>query len=247
MFERRDVGDGDVVLAAAQLVGRDGEHVGELVARRAAAVHRGELLARLVDVALPAAQRARRPVLAAQLVEHGAVDARPRELLERRALVGVVAVDRGDQGLEPARDEVVDLAARRQLAHLLEDDVLDQRGVGHDQAVAGLDVAGRLVPAPEGERVLVRDPLPAHRRGGHRVKLLLKVAAASGVTQAGIGLGAGPQHHRFGVIALKPRRAAPIMHACRSLGPRRVTRTVSRPRRRVRSRSARSRSSTEST
>ena len=63
------------------------------------------------DVALPAAQRARRPVLPAQLVEHGAVDAGPGELLERRALGRVVAVDRGDQRLEAAGDEVLHLAA----------------------------------------------------------------------------------------------------------------------------------------
>ena len=118
--------------------------------RRPAAVQRGELLAGPVDVALPAAQRARRPVLAAELVEHGAVDAGPGELLERGALLRVVAVDRGDQGLEAAGDEVLDLAAGRQLADLLEDDVLDERGVGHDQAVAGLDVAGLLVRRARG-------------------------------------------------------------------------------------------------
>jgi hypothetical protein len=45
--ERRDVRDGDVVLAAAQLLDGDRERRGELLARRAAAVERGELLARL--------------------------------------------------------------------------------------------------------------------------------------------------------------------------------------------------------
>jgi hypothetical protein len=54
--ERRDVGDRDVVLALAQVLDRDREHVGELLARRAAAVDDGELLTRLGDVALPAAQ-----------------------------------------------------------------------------------------------------------------------------------------------------------------------------------------------
>ena len=41
-------------------------------------------------------------VVAAQLVEHRAVDAGPGELLERRPLFGVVTVDRADQGLEAA-------------------------------------------------------------------------------------------------------------------------------------------------
>src|SRR3712207_2747986 len=89
--ERRDVRDGDVVLAPAQLLDGDGEGVGELLTSRPAAVDGRELLAGAGDVALPAAQRPRRPVLATQLVEHGAVDARPRELLERRALARVVA------------------------------------------------------------------------------------------------------------------------------------------------------------
>ena len=39
--------------------------------------------------------------LAAQLVEHGAVDAGPRVLLERGALLRVVAVDRADQASMP--------------------------------------------------------------------------------------------------------------------------------------------------
>ena len=171
---------------------------------------RGELVARLVDVALPAAQRARRPVLPAQLVEHGAVDARPRELLERRALRRVVAVDRRDQRLEPAGDEVLDLAAGGQLAHLLEDDVLDERGVGHDQPVARLEIGGLLVRAPEGEHVLGRDPLRAQRGGRHGVGVAPGNGAA--VDTAGIGPLPEAQHHRFGVTSprrLKPRPPPP--------------------------------------
>src|SRR4029078_1117101 len=99
----------------------------QLLAGRPAAVDAGELLTHAGDVALPPAQRARRPVLAAELVEHRAVDARPRELLERGALGRVVAVDRGDQGLEAAGDEVLDLADGRQLTDLLEDDELNAR------------------------------------------------------------------------------------------------------------------------
>src|SRR3954468_22486374 len=85
------------------------------------------------------------------------MDAGPRELLERGALGRVVAVDGGDQRLEAARDEVLDVTAGGQLAHLLEDDVLDERRIGHDQAVADLHVAGALVLRPEGHRILGGD------------------------------------------------------------------------------------------
>ena len=189
--------------AAAQLVGGDGEHLGELLARRAAAVQRGELLARLVDVALPAAERARGPVLAAELVEHGAVDAGPGELLERGALLRVVAVDRGDQRLEAAGDEVLDLAAGRELADLLEDDVLDQRRVGHDQAVARLDVTGAPCrPARARGRPPRRSSSWLLLGGGglHEGGELLGIGTAA-VDVVRIGLGSRPQHHRFGVIA----------------------------------------------
>ena len=162
--ERRDVGDRDVVLAAAQLLDRDRERLGELRARRRAAVDGGELVARPGDVALPAAQRPRRPVQAAQLVDHGAVDPGPRELLERGALLRVVAVDRGDQRLQPAGDEVLDLTARRQLAHLLEDDVLHERRERHHEPVAGPHVSRALVLAPERVRLVRGDAVAAGGR-----------------------------------------------------------------------------------
>src|SRR5690606_2184573 len=122
-----------------------------------AAVDADEVLARLVYVALPAAQRSRRPVLSAQLVEDRAVDARPRELLERRALLGVVPLDRMDQRLQAARDEVLYLAARRDLADLLVDDVLHHRGEGEDEPVTHSPVAALLVLAPQRQRILRRD------------------------------------------------------------------------------------------
>jgi hypothetical protein len=112
-------------------------------------VDTGELLTHAGDVTLPAAQRARRPVLAAELVEHRAVDAGPCELLERGALGRVETVDRGDQGLEAAGDEVLGVAAGRQFADLLEDDVLDERRVRHHETVADLHVVGGLVLAPQ--------------------------------------------------------------------------------------------------
>ena len=110
-------------------------HVGELLARRTAPVRAREGLLRLREVTLQAAQRARRPVAAPQLVEDRSVDARPEIRLQARALRRVVAVDRADQALDAARDQVVDLARRRQLADLLVDDVLDERHVGQHQPV----------------------------------------------------------------------------------------------------------------
>ena len=174
--QRGDVRDGDVVLAATQVLDRDRERGGQLLARRAATVKRRELVTRLGDVALPTAQRARRPVEPAQLVEHGAVDAGPDELLERRALLRVVAVDRRDQGLEAAGDEVVDLAACRQLTDLLEDDVLDERREGHDQPVPDPEVAGRLVFTPQREGIVRRHAVAVAcgRRGLHAVAELLR-------------------------------------------------------------------------
>jgi carbon storage regulator len=156
-----------------------------------------ELLTSARNVALPAAQRAWRPVLPAQLVEHGAVDAGPRELLERGPLGGVVTLDRRDQRLEAARDEILDVTAGRELADLLEHDVLHERRVGHHQAVADPRVAGGLVLAPEGERVVGGHPLA-------RIGLLHKTAAplrAEPTDTACIGSPPDSLHHRFGVIA----------------------------------------------
>ena len=73
---------------AAELVDGDGERVGQLVVVGLAVVDRAERARRGDGLAVEAAHRAGRPVLAPQLVQHGAVDARPQELLERRALVG---------------------------------------------------------------------------------------------------------------------------------------------------------------
>src|SRR5690606_37493873 len=106
--ERGHVRAGDVGLPLAQLLDADADGVGELLLARPAPVDGGELGTGAGDVALPAAERARRPVLAAELVEHRAVDAGPDELLQRRALVRVVAVDGVDETLDPARDEVLE-------------------------------------------------------------------------------------------------------------------------------------------
>src|SRR5262249_8133769 len=102
--ERGQVGGGDLLLALAEAVGRGAGRGGELLGGGLAAVDAGEVAAGGLDVALPAADGARGPVLAAELVEDRAVDPGPRELLERRTLFRVVAVDGGDQRLEPAGD-----------------------------------------------------------------------------------------------------------------------------------------------
>ncbi len=128
----------------------------ELLAGGLAFVHRQEALACGVDRALVAAQRARRPVVPAQLVEHRAVDPRPRVLLERRALVGVVALDRADQRLQAARQEVIDVALGRHLADLAVDDVANHRHEREDQPVAQLAISGELVLVPGGEHLCRR-------------------------------------------------------------------------------------------
>ena len=78
-------------------------------------------------IALEAAQRARSPVESPQLVQHGAVDPRPDELLEGRALLRVVAVNRADQRLEPAGEVVLHVTVGGYLARLAKDDALDDR------------------------------------------------------------------------------------------------------------------------
>ena len=79
-------------------------------------------------------------------------DARPRVLLERRALGGVEAVDRLDEGDEPARDEVVELAVRRELARLARREVLDHRRVGEDEPVTGRHILVLNPGSPQGLR-----------------------------------------------------------------------------------------------
>jgi hypothetical protein len=128
----------------------------ELFAAGLTLVQRQEALAGAVDRALVAAQGARSPVVAAQLVEHGALDSRPRILLERRALVGVVALDRADQRLQAARQEVLDLALRRHLADLAIDDVADHRHEHEDQPVAKLAIAAAVVLVPRRQHLCRR-------------------------------------------------------------------------------------------
>src|SRR5262249_48650482 len=123
---------------------------GQLELARLRAVAGVEPLARLLDLAARATDRARRPVLPAELVDDRAGDPRPGVLLERGALARVEAVDRLDQRQDPARDEVVELAVRRQLAHLAGGEVPDHRRVGEHELVARTGVVALAPPAPEG-------------------------------------------------------------------------------------------------
>ena len=125
------------------------DRLAELGARRRASVQGDEAFTRTRDVALPATQRARRPVVAPQLVEHGAVDPRPRVLLERGAARGVVAIDRPQQRLQAAGDEILDLAASRDLADLAIDDVLDHRGQRQNELVTKTRIPRRAVLLPQ--------------------------------------------------------------------------------------------------
>ena len=88
--------------------------------------------------------RARGPVLLAQLVDEGAGDARPGVLLEAGSLDGIEAVDRFHQRDEAGRREIVELAVRRQLANLARGDVANHRRVGEDELVT----RARVPPAP---------------------------------------------------------------------------------------------------
>src|SRR6185437_13080533 len=209
--ERGDLRGGDLVPALAQL-GEGEAHRGcELVLIGLAAVDAGEALAGARDVALHAAQVARGPVLAAQLVDHGAVDAGPRELLERGAADGLVAVDRLDQRLERARDQVLAVAVRRERADLLVDDVLRERRVGHDEPVAGAQVAVLLVELEQALGIFVagghvcwigirspeeHPPMGGHGCARHRPSVdarsgvgLQRPADRSGASRAGMILG----------------------------------------------------------
>src|SRR6185312_8711481 len=78
-----------------------------------------------------------------------AVDPGPGVALQRGALLGVETVDATDERLEAAGDEVVDLAAGRDLAGLAVDDVLDHGGEGEHQAITDARVPGALVLRPQ--------------------------------------------------------------------------------------------------
>ena len=106
-----------------------------------------ELLLRPVDRTGERAGGAGHAILAAELVDDRAGDARPGVLLERGALDGIEPVDRLDDGDEAARDQVVELAVGRELARLARREVLDHRRVGENEPVARAGIAA-LTPGP---------------------------------------------------------------------------------------------------
>jgi hypothetical protein len=134
--QRGEVRAPDLVLLLAELGAAHLHHGGQLGGGRRAPMRSHERLTRPREIALQAAQRARRPVAPPQLVEDRPVYARPEVRLQAGSLGRVIPVDRPDQRLDPARDQVVHLARRRQLADLPVDDVLDERHVGEHQPVA---------------------------------------------------------------------------------------------------------------
>ena len=95
-----------------------------------------ELGHRALDVAGSGPHGARHPVHRAELVDDRALDARDRVRLELDVAARVVALDRPDQAEQAVRDEVALLDVRREAAPQSAGDVLDERRVREDEAVA---------------------------------------------------------------------------------------------------------------
>ena len=134
-LEGEDLGAGDVVLVAGDLVGGQAQGRGDLGVGGDAAEGGGELGAGLVEVAGAAAYRAGGPVDAAQLVEDGAADAGGGVAGEGDAAVGVEPALRLDQGHHAGGGQVVAVHVGGDPAHGLAHDVADQRQVLADQLV----------------------------------------------------------------------------------------------------------------
>ena len=221
--ERPDVGPGGVGLEGAQLLHGHPGGVGELLASGVPAVDRGEVVGRVAGDAQAAPDGARRPVVLAELVEDGAVDARPQELLERRALGRVVAVQRAQDRLQARGDEVLHVAPGRELADLAVGDPLDHRGVREHEAVPEGRVARGPPGVPQGEgRVLVgaglgRDqgsrPASASAPPGRRGHASSAVSAARRTTP--------------GALAVPARSVTVPMRAARRGGGRRASAAAS--------------------
>ena len=89
-----------------------------------------------LDAPALAPDRARGPVLLAQLVDERAGDPCPGVLLEAGTLDGVETVDRLHQRHEAGRRQVVELAVSRELANLARGDVANHRRIRQDEPVA---------------------------------------------------------------------------------------------------------------
>ena len=146
---------------ARRAAGRDGRHQHRRRPARARASHRhgrsvgarcrrfSRMAQHLLDLARLAAHRARHPVQRAQLVDDRALDARDRVGLELDLAVRVEALQRADEAEQAVADEVGLLDVRRQAVAHAAGDVLDERRVREDEAVARRLVALVLVPSPE--------------------------------------------------------------------------------------------------
>jgi hypothetical protein len=135
-----------------------------------------ELGVGLLDLAGAGADGARHPVQVAQLVDDRALDARDRVRLELDLALRLEALDRVDEADEPVGDEVRLLHVRREAGRHAAGDVLHERRVRDDQALARSGIAAALVAPPQfleldGLDVRVqRDPLPGlQARGCARV------------------------------------------------------------------------------
>ena len=177
LVERGDRGARDLEERVLELLLRDPEVGRDLLVVRRAVELALELRDRPLDVAGAGAHRARHPVHRAKLVDDRALDARDRVGLELDVAPEVEALDRADQAEEAVRDEVSLLHVRREAAPEAAGDVLDERRVREDQAIAQGTVAGALELAPEcvgvegGLHERQKDmtpaaPLPALRSGG---------------------------------------------------------------------------------
>src|SRR5919198_997149 len=149
LVERRDRRAADLGEAVVELVGRHSELLGDLFVCGRPHQLALELADRSLDVAGAAANAAGNPVHRAELVDDRALDPRDRVGLELDVAVGVEALDRADQAEQAVRDEVVLVHVCRQAATEPARDVLDERRVGQDQAVADALILALAVLAPE--------------------------------------------------------------------------------------------------
>src|SRR5919108_57767 len=106
-----------------------------IVARRPVEL-RLERRDRALDLPRPRPDRARDPIQRAELVDDRALDASDRVRLELDVAVGVVPLDRADQSEQAIRDEILLLDMRGKTAPESPGDVLHERCVSQDQAVA---------------------------------------------------------------------------------------------------------------
>ena len=190
---------------------RDAEPGGHLVGPRRPAERGFERLAGLFHLAGLAAHQPRHPVHRAQLVEHGAADARHAVGLELDAALEVEGVDGVHQAEDAGADEVVEIDAVGQPRPDAFGVVLDQRQIPLDELIAQLDRRLRPVVAPELRDVHVHmrhhGLLPDVRQAAVHVLCLVESCPASATARrAGHTL---PALGRGRSLALGSERSAP--------------------------------------